>query len=236
MKYILIFCFISFFSLDGSAQTKKISIENVVITDSSGMVYPTDIVQRLLVTGKFVIKWKVPLQTGILVALSEEQILANENRMAKPRQSNFFVNGKKISYFSEKDMYGNKINVKELVAAGKVVVLNFWFVNCPPCRMEMPSLNELVEKYKDNNEVVFISIALDDKFQIEQFLKSNPFHYQIIDNGRYIASQYGINSYPTHVVLSKEGKVIFHTTGLASNTVTWVKKSIEASLHNTIPE
>lgn len=219
-----------------TAQTKGIDLEKIVVTDSSGQVYPTDIVKRLLATGKFGIRWVVPNESGMMFSLTEAQILEKEKRMPKPMESKFFRTGFKITNFNERDMEGNKFNIKELVASGKIVVLNFWFVNCPPCRREIPGLNDLVNQYKTNQDIVFIAIALDEKYSITDFLKSNPFEYHIIDNGRYIASQYGITSYPTHVVLNKKGNVLFHTTGFGSNTIVWVKKSIEAALHDTLPE
>lgn len=145
-----------------------------------------------------------------------------------------FQEREKIASFSEKDITGTRFNLKEL--AGKIVVLNFWFINCGPCRQEMPDLNEVVEEYKNNPNVVFIAFSLDEKYSIKEFLKTNPFQYNIIDNSRFISEKYGINSYPTHVVLDREGKVLFHTTGLAMNTVSWVKKSIDDALKATTPQ
>jgi thiol-disulfide isomerase/thioredoxin len=244
MKLILIMVCICFCTMGIRAQTngntnpqpRAIELNKTAISDSSGQVYSADLVSRLLATGKYGIKWDIPLVTGILYRLSEEQIAAIEKRMPKPIESKFFKTGKKIYNFNDKDMGGNKYNIKELIAAGKIIVLNFWFVNCPPCRMEMPQLNELVESYKSNQDIVFIAISLDYKYEINEFLKSNPFNYHIIENGRYIASQYGITTYPTHAVLNKKGEVIFHTSGLGRNTIPWVKKSIEAALHDALPE
>jgi thiol-disulfide isomerase/thioredoxin len=152
--------------------------------------------------------------------------------MPKPMDSKFFRTGQTISSFKEKDINGVKYNLKEL--QGKIVVLNFWFINCPPCRQEIPHLNDMVESYKDNKDVVFIAVALDEKYDLEQFLKTMPYNYNIIDKGRYIAQQYGINAYPTHVILDKQGKVIFHTSGFGMGTVSWLKKSIEAGLNETV--
>ena len=94
----------------------------------------------------------------------------------------------------------------------------------------------MVESFKGNKEVVFIAVSLDRLYEIKDFLKTNHFIYNIIDDGRYIASKYNVTLYPTHVVLDRQGKVIFHTSGVASNTVGWVKKSIEAALNNTVPQ
>ena len=96
--------------------------------------------------------------------------------------------------------------------------------------MEIPSFNEMLEGYKSRKDVVFLGIALDPKASLEQFLPGNPFNYNIVADGGYIAQKYGVNSYPTHVVIDKQGKVVFHTSGLAMTTVPWVKKSIDDAL------
>ena len=217
------------------AQT-RIKAEDIEVKDSSGMVYPTAIWQKLMSTGHYTVRIMSDGKTGLLVRLSEEEIAKRFAKLPKPTESKFFRTGEKITSFNERDMNGNKYNLKELAAAGKVVVLNFWFVNCPPCRQEIPQLNELVQTYKDNKDVVFIAVALDQAYDIKEFLKSSPYQYNIIDNGRYIASKYNITLYPTHAVVNREGKVIFHTSGLTMSTVGWVKKSIEAALNNTVPQ
>ena len=78
----------------------------------------------------------------------------------------------------------------------------------------MPELNKLSETDKSDSSIVFLTIALDKKYEIEQFLKGSHFGYTIIDNGRFITDQYSINSYPTNVVVDQNGKVYFHSSGL----------------------
>ncbi len=63
--------------------------------------------------------------------------------------------------------------------------------------------------------------------EIETFLKNIPFNYQIIDKGRWLASNYSINSYPTNVVIDKEGIVKFHSTGYSLQLPYWIEKTIE---------
>ncbi len=214
--------------MEKMGKNSQLNPNELVVIDSSGMVYPTFLWQKLMQSGKYKIQILPDKKNALIVHLTEEEIERRLNAMPKPRESQFFVTGKKITTFSERDMNGTKFNMKELL--GKVVVLNFWFINCMPCRMEMPDLNELVDDFKENTEVVFIAIGLDDKYNIADFLKTQPFKYHIIDSGNFLVRQYGVNSYPTHVVVDRQGKVLFHSTGLGSNTVPWVKKSIREAL------
>ena len=74
---------------------------------------------------------------------------------------------------------------------------------------------------------MFIAIALDRKSAIKDFLKKSPYNYRIVANGSDITSQYRLNLFPTNVVVSKEGKIMFHSSGYAFNTPYWIKKVIE---------
>lgn len=203
---------------------------STVVRDSSGMVYPYAIWTALLSKG-YIIKAIDPKNEAsemLLVKLSEEEQEKRLSKMPPPRESLYFKTGEEFRPFKVKDMKFETINLKE--AKGKIVVLNFWFINCPPCRQEMPDLNAMVDAFAGNDKVLFVSIALDSRSQLEDFLKQSPFKYKVIDDGRFLADKYGIKSYPTHVIIDPEGKVAFHTSGLATQTVYWLKKSINELL------
>jgi thiol-disulfide isomerase/thioredoxin len=65
--------------------------------------------------------------------------------------------GKVFQFITLKDIDGRTIKANDL--AGKIVVFNFWFIGCPPCRYEIPMLSEIAEKYKDRNDIVFIAVS-----------------------------------------------------------------------------
>ena len=218
---VILICFCS-----ANAQQRQPVTESSVVKDSLGAVLPYNIWSSLLITGHYKIKADAKVNTEfILYRLSDEEYEKVLGTMPKPKESNFFITGSKFSHFKTTDIDGNKINTKNL--AGKIIVLNFWFINCPPCRMEMPELSKLADTYRSDSSVVFLAIALDKKNDLEEFLKGGRFGYTIIDNGRFITEQYRINGYPTNVIVDQNGKVFFHSTGLNVGTIYWLKKSIE---------
>ena len=77
--------------------------------------------------------------------------------------------GKELPAYSLVGRSGKTYTNEDL--KGKVVVLNFWSVNCGPCVMEIPVLNKLYLSYKDNKDVVFISILLDKEEALEKLLR-----------------------------------------------------------------
>lgn len=219
---------------------KSIKLDaNSVVKDEGGSVYPYLIWQKLMQTGEYSVKLKSkpgeePIEF-LLYRLTEEEKSANKKKNAeraatlpKPRISDVFKEGEKFRFDKMKDLNGTKYDFKN--DTGKVVVFNFWFINCPPCKKEIPELNELVEKYKENKNVTFIAIALDDAYALKTFLKLSPFNYNVIPDGRFYSEKYGVKSYPTHVIVGKDGLIKFSTIGLASNTVYWVDKTISEAL------
>ena len=129
--------------------------------------------------------------------------------------------------FQVTDLAGNHYDLAEL--QGKVVVLNFWFIQCKPCIQEMPELNELVKKYADQ-EVVFLALATNSAPDLKAFLKKRDFDYHIIPDSRAVAEAYGVEGYPTHVVINPQGAVAYRTMGLSPFTVGEVESSIEKAL------
>lgn len=232
-KVPIFFVFFFLFAVRAMAQPSngiKLTDETVV-KDSSGTVYPVSVWRPLLSTGRYVLRALTPGSKDtefLLVRLSEEEQRRRFDNLPKPRESPFFTTGKKPLSFSGKDLNGNKYKLKDL--QGKVVVLNFWFVACGPCRLEIPELNKLADEYKDSSNVIFLAVALDPTNDVEKFLETTPFHYNVISDGRYISSIYRIVSYPTHAVIDKTGKVTFHSTGYGVSTLPWLRKSIRAAL------
>jgi peroxiredoxin len=112
--------------------------------------------------------------------------------------------------FDIETLEGKKLGLSGL--RGKVVVLNFWFIGCAPCRVEMPSLNILTEEFKDK-DVVFIAFALDGAEALKDFLREKEFDYQIVPDASKISTLYGVKVYPTHFIINKEGQIEFMLTG-----------------------
>lgn len=230
--YFILFLFFGFSAIaQQPAPVRPTLGETSVVKDSSGFQYPYAIWKKLWQGGSHAIR---PMQANgvapefLIYELSEADKIKRAELMPKPGETSFFKTGSKLPNFKMLDIEGKKYNLKDL--AGKVVVLNFWFINCPPCRMEIPDLNKMVLKYKDNPDVIFLAVGLDEKYDIKDFLKKSPFLYNISADGRWLANSYGVKSYPTHVVIDQTAKILFHTTGLAVNTVYWVDKSIREAL------
>jgi thiol-disulfide isomerase/thioredoxin len=147
--------------------------------------------------------------------------------LPKPVETKFFKTGDKFRFRKYTDVNGVTLTPEDL--KGKIVVMNFWFIACPPCRYEMPELNRLVAAYKDNKDVVFIAISLDKKSDVDRFLKVSPFKYHIVSSMPLFYS-YGVDECPASVVVGKDGIIKFNSQGYGEGNVPyWIKKTIQES-------
>jgi len=135
--------------------------------------------------------------------------------------------GKNAQPFNVTDINGNKYSLEEL--KGKIIVMNFWFVECKPCVMEIPELNELVENYKEK-EIVFLGFATNKIPNLNSFLSKKEFKYIIIPESRDVISSYEINYYPTHIIIDKNSEIVFFSIGLGSHTVNDLENEIKKLL------
>lgn len=98
---------------------------------------------------------------------------------------------------------------------GKTVLADFWFVGCLPCLNLAPLLKEFVNKYKEQDDFVFISVNID---------KNIPRWLDAIEEGRYTSTDilnlnakgfddpflihYNYGSVPKLMVIDKKGNLI----------------------------
>lgn len=116
---------------------------------------------------------------------------------------------------------------------GKVVFLNFWATWCPPCKEEMPHIEELYKEYNLNKDEVVILGVTGTHDQTEQdikdYLDENNYTFPtVIDKTGEIFTDYNINSYPTTFMIDKNGKIYGYTVGALSKDI--MKQIIKQTL------
>jgi thiol-disulfide isomerase/thioredoxin len=108
---------------------------------------------------------------------------------------------------------------------GKVVFLNFWATWCPPCRFEMPSMEELHQSLKSEGlEVVAVDLG-ETKKKVADYIDSmNLTFTTLLDTRQQVGAIYGIRSIPTTFIVDQEGWLL----GMAIGAREWSsKESIE---------
>lgn len=101
---------------------------------------------------------------------------------------------------------------------GKVVILDFWFTGCGGCAYLNKQMTPVYEYYKNNPEIVFVTIAIDKdmemwkKIGLGSGLYTHEGSVNLYTNGlgreHPIIDYYGITGFPTMIIIDKEGRVI----------------------------
>ncbi|MGZ4000169.1 MAG: peroxiredoxin family protein [Mucilaginibacter sp.] len=142
--------------------------------------------------------------------------------------------GVKAPDFKATTVDGKSISLSDL--KGKVVVLNFWFIACAPCRAEAPSLKKIAAQFSKDN-VVFVSIARETEDDLKKYLPDNAFFStNIADKPSDINKGiYHVFGFPTTLVIDKQGKIKYYTLG-GSGSETDSEKQLNAILVPAISE
>lgn len=126
--------------------------------------------------------------------------------------------------FTLTDQYGNIHTLSDY--KGKVVFLNFWATWCPPCKLEMPYIEELYNEYNLNqDDIVILGVANPsseeyphnqdvNEAEIKKFLDDNNYTFPVVfDKTGQTLNDYFINSFPTTFMIDKLGNIYGYVQG-----------------------
>ena len=119
--------------------------------------------------------------------------------------------------FTMKDMNG--VDVKLASFRGKVILLNFWATWCGPCKVEIPDLVSLQEKYRD--DLVVLGILVQDEMNkaIPPFASEYKINYPLLDgnNREDVETAYGpFYGIPSSVIIGRDGRIAQKHSGIRS--------------------
>lgn len=108
--------------------------------------------------------------------------------------------------WSMTDLDGRVVGSDDL--AGKIVVLNFWATWCPPCRRELPELEEF-HKVHQGRDVVVLGASIDAEGAqvVRGFLKGQSITYRQLIATPEIQSTFAVSSIPSTWIIGREGRV-----------------------------
>ena len=108
---------------------------------------------------------------------------------------------------------GTEYKFSELLEQKKAVILNFWYLQCEPCKAEFPHLQEAYEKYSDDVALLVMNPVNQDNAEIEQFRKDNGYTFPMMACDPMWEKAMQITAYPTTVVIDRNGYITLRHTG-----------------------
>lgn len=135
----------------------------------------------------------------------------------KPKSSTVSDTGKPVinslapDFTTKNILTGQDIHLADY--KGKVTLVNLWATWCPPCRGEIPSMNNFYQHY--NGKVAIIAISVDESSDnaVLNFANSYNMRFDVAHDTGMIAKTYGTGSIPTTYVINKKGEVVYRIVG-----------------------
>jgi thiol-disulfide isomerase/thioredoxin len=111
-----------------------------------------------------------------------------------------------------KDLNGRQVSLSDF--KGKIVFLNFWTTWCYACRIEMPDMEKLHQKFKNENFTMVTINLQESASQVKQFFKDFKLTFTaLLDSDGEVGAHFMITAIPTTFILDKEGIIIGKVMG-----------------------
>lgn len=227
IKSLLLLSITSVIVFTAKAQVFSTSDSNTVFRNQDGKVLNREELQEQM-KGKFSIRKEyVDGKQVITIIPSSDDKAAKRNAALDVFRRNLI--GQQLPAFKIPG-YNYRVWDSDQLR-GRVMVMNFWFTACGPCIKEIPLLNELATDYKYNN-VVFLALAPESRGLIKRFLKKNPFKYNIVPAASKYIQTMQIESFPTHVLVDKNGIIREVFVGFEKN----IREKLQLEINKLLKE
>jgi peroxiredoxin len=101
---------------------------------------------------------------------------------------------------------GSEMTLSDL--RGQVVLVNFWATWCPPCRAEMPAIQEVYEQYHDQDFIVLAVDIVEGDARVTTFADQLELTFPILmDRDGDVSERYRISSIPTTFFVDRSGVI-----------------------------
>lgn len=132
----------------------------------------------------------------------------------KPAAGQPVAAGKMAADFKLPGLDGQTISLSSL--RGKVVFLNVWATWCPPCREEMPSIEALYEKFKDDKDFVVLAVSQDSdgRAPVASYVEKHGLKFDVLlDPENRVGEAYDVSGIPETFIIDQHGRIVAHHVG-----------------------
>lgn len=133
-------------------------------------------------------------------------------------------------YSFERYDNGEQVSLSDF--RGKVVLLNFWYPFCGPCRGENPELQKVLEKYgPEGFEILALNVHPEEDEFVLPYATGNGFDFiQLRSDMEFAQAEFQARGMPTNFLLDIEGRKVLRLPPISGTRVRTLELQIEALL------
>lgn len=114
--------------------------------------------------------------------------------------------------FTLKDFDGNTHHLSDY--RGKLTIVQFWATYCTPCRKEMPTMNRLIKKMKDEDFALITINMAEDKSSVAKFKQEVAMDFPVLmDTNGEVLNQWKVFAAPANFIVDKQGEIRYTLYG-----------------------
>jgi len=182
---------------------------------------------RAIFSKKFILRFCLLIILGLIAAGCASSPLSTSTSDETPAKGAQI--GKLAPDFALLDLSGQPVSLSSLT--GKPVLVNFWAIWCPPCRYEMPFIQEIHDERSESGLAVLAINVGESRSTVSEFIQENNYFFPVLlDTDQRVALEYGIRTFPTTIFIDKDGIIQNIKIGAFLS-----KFEIERSLDRIIP-
>jgi thiol-disulfide isomerase/thioredoxin len=156
--------------------------------------------------------WITGLHTQVIGTMQRGLLATGLIKPTIPELTASFPEASSEFYFAGTDGVTRSLDTHR----GDVIFMNIWATWCPPCIVEMPSIHNLYNELKDDGNITFLLVSMDEEFdRAIQFMERRNFDMPIVHFRGRAEGVYESNVIPTTYVITKDGRIAVEKSGLA---------------------
>lgn len=178
------------------------------------------------------------------ISLGENQITLSQRPLTPDELASIrYGVGDRLSSFAVTDCDGNQHDLDEILQHKKAVVLNFWFLNCNPCKMEFPYIQAAYDAY--GKDVAFLALnPVDGNDEtVRNYRWQNELTFPMANCDPILQDTFQLSAYPTTLIIDRTGTICLSHVGMFTDSAAlcnaleyFTQESYEQKLFDTIDE
>jgi peroxiredoxin/outer membrane lipoprotein-sorting protein len=114
-----------------------------------------------------------------------------------------------------KNLRGESVRLADFATRKEAVILNFWFVDCAPCMIELPELQEMAPLFESKGIKLITINTLDKAERVERTMKKRSFTFPVLLDveSRALSNAFNIYACPTTYVIDRDGRIVGGVVG-----------------------